>query len=195
MTAYFLFDNTDRQYDGWHCQGPRVCSDVWSHSSPVSSNPSPSVSSAGELPLTLNFCFPSTSAFPMASYMSFFARDLATVGASFNMPSPASKVLQENFGMARTQADRTAQVLCPVLIQTFTTPMHLLGLDYYNRPTASTTERVGEIIKHYNKSVAARMARIAPAFGFGGIGNTYFRETYRGYLGSLTRLPQLHHAT
>jgi len=138
---------------------------------------------------------PYVSAFPMASYLAFFARDLATVGASFNMPSPVSKLLQDEFGLSRAKADKTAQVLCPVMIQTFTTPMHLLGLDYYNRPQATGLQRAAEVMKHYNKSVAARMARIAPAFGFGGIGNTYFRNTYRSQLGELTRLPQFHRAT
>ena len=33
-----------------------------------------------------------------------------TVAASFNMPSPVSKYLQERFGMAKQNADVTAQV-------------------------------------------------------------------------------------
>lgn len=138
--------------------------------------------------------FSPSSALPMASYLAFFSRDLATVGASFNMPGPAANLLQEYCGLNHSQAQKTAQVLCPVLIQTFTTPMHLLGLDYYNRPKASVAERLSEVAKHYTKSVVARMARIAPAFGFGGIGNTYFRNHYRSRLTAFAELRLPHTA-
>jgi hypothetical protein len=34
----------------------------------------------------------------------------------------------------------------------------------------------------YAKSVAARIARIGPAFGLGGVGNTAFRKKFRTML-------------
>ena len=47
---------------------------------------------------------------PIATYVLFTVRDGMTVTASFNMPSPASKYLQERFGMSEKNADVTAQV-------------------------------------------------------------------------------------
>ena len=47
---------------------------------------------------------------PLPTYLLFTARDGMTVAASFNMPSPVSKYLQERFGMAKQKADVTAQV-------------------------------------------------------------------------------------
>ena len=47
---------------------------------------------------------------PIATYVLFTVRDGMTVAASFNMPSPASKYLQERFGMSEKNADVTAQV-------------------------------------------------------------------------------------
>jgi hypothetical protein len=63
-------------------------------------------------------------------------------------------------------------------MQFFSTPLHLYGLDLYNRPTAQTAERLGFIKGEYGKTVLARIARIGPAFGFGGIGNTYLRTEW-----------------
>jgi hypothetical protein len=50
-------------------------------------------------------------------------------------------------------------------MQLFSTPLHLLGLDWYNRAEASKSERASFMQKEYLISAAARMARIFPAFG------------------------------
>jgi len=60
-------------------------------------------------------------------------------------------------------------------MQFLTTPMHLLGLDMYNRPTSSWQNRYELIASNYRKTVLARIARILPAFGFGGLGNKRIR--------------------
>eukprot|EP01068_Selenidium_serpulae_P009348 Selendium_serpulae@DN5207_c1_g1_i1.p1 len=73
-------------------------------------------------------------------------------------------------------ADNGAQFLCPVSVQLFSTIIHLLGLDVYNRPDATASQRMGLIRRQYLGSVAARMARITPAFGIGGIANREIRE-------------------
>ena len=67
------------------------------------------------------------------------------------------------------------QLFCPVAMQFLTTPMHLLGLDMYNRPTSSWQNRYELIASNYRKTVLARIARILPAFGFGGLGNKRIR--------------------
>jgi hypothetical protein len=69
-------------------------------------------------------------------------------------------------------------------MQCLTTPFHLTALDMYNRPDSSNIERAGFVKREYVKSVAARMGRIAPAFGFGGLGNAYLRKKFEGIGGS-----------
>jgi len=48
---------------------------------------------------------------------------------------------------------------------------HLMGLVLHNRPSATSAERASFIDREYVKTTAARMSRILPAFGFGGVVN------------------------
>lgn len=84
--------------------------------------------------------------------------------------------------MSKGSADLAAQLFCPVVLQLATTPMHLAGLDYYNRSEATLRDRWDLLKGNYNKSVVARMVRILPAFGFGGVGNKNLRTQYRTWL-------------
>jgi hypothetical protein len=90
---------------------------------------------------------------PALSYMFFFARDLTTIGASFNVPDPLSRHLQE-MGVSKTTADVSSQLLCPVAMQLVTTPMFLMGLDLYNRPTQTLRDRMELIAANYRKTGA-----------------------------------------
>ena len=122
-----------------------------------------------------------TRALPMFTYFCFAARDSMTVAASFNAPAYFGAWLQENYSMDQSNSKITAQLLCPALVQFISTPLHLLGLDLYNRPDATLAQRAGLIRKVYFKSAIARVGRIGPAFGIGGVGNTYFRG-FRKYI-------------
>ena len=75
-----------------------------------------------------------------------------------------------------------AQVLTPAAMQVFTTPLHLWGLDLYNRPAVSVLDRVRQIGKNWAGSTLARMGRIIPAFGFGGVINAKVRGRLMGRL-------------
>ena len=70
-------------------------------------------------------------------------------------------------------------------MQIFSTPLHLHGLDLYNREVATSNERMKFVGQEYVKTTLARMARIFPAFGVGGVINKYVRKTgneiLRGY--------------
>ena len=63
--------------------------------------------------------------------------------------------------------------------------MQLLGLDLYNRPLHGLSfkevlyERVRFQAQNFGAIVGARISRIAPAYGIGGIGNTYLRDKWR----------------
>ncbi|KAF0682327.1 Aste57867_25554 [Aphanomyces stellatus] len=118
------------------------------------------------------------SKFPLVSVGLFALRDSMTVGASFVAPPVMAKFI-ESAGYTTSTANSFAQVLCPAAVQLVSTPLHLLSLDIYNRQAASTASRMSFVSREYIKSTAARIGRIAPAFGFGGIGNKYFRDELR----------------
>jgi len=51
----------------------------------------------------------------------------------------------------------------------------LYGLDNYNRSGSSTSDRIKFVQQEYVKTTLARMARIFPAFGIGGVVNKKVR--------------------
>lgn len=116
---------------------------------------------------------------PMSSAsMGLFAtRDSMTILASFSLPPILSEQLQRNTSIKKETADTFTQLITPVTMQLFSTPLHLYGLDLYNRNSAvSTSDRISFIRREYVKTTLARMARILPAFGIGGVVNKYIRK-------------------
>jgi len=90
--------------------------------------------------------------------------------------------------MASTPGTKAAvaQFACPALMQFFSTPMHLLGLDLYNRQPVgglSAGERIARIRRDYVPSCFARMGKIVPAYGVGGVVNVRMRAVLMGRLG------------
>ena len=94
-----------------------------------------------------------------------------TILASFTLPPVVARSVLQPLGFSVSTADTLAQLLTPVSMQILSTPLHLLGLDLYNRPSATSAERANFIAREYVKTTAARMSRILPAFGFGGVVN------------------------
>lgn len=79
---------------------------------------------------------------PITSYGLFATRDSMTILASFSLPGLISTKLQNNFGYSKTFSDTSSQLICPVTMQIFSTPLHLHGLDLYNRAeVASKVQR------------------------------------------------------
>ena len=62
------------------------------------------------------------------------------------------------------------------MVQFVATPIHLLGLDLYNRTGISFKERLRHLGKIYTNSVALRMLRFLPAYGIGGVVNIELRK-------------------
>lgn len=116
---------------------------------------------------------------PMApsSLALFGIRDSMTILASFSLPGLISQKLQQDMQVGKTMADTSAQLVTPVAMQIISTPLHLLGLDLYNRPDAHPSDRKEFIKREYVKTALARMARIFPAYGIGGVVNKYLRKT------------------
>jgi hypothetical protein len=90
----------------------------------------------------------------------------------------------------------TAQFVAPAAIQLVSTPIHLLGLDLYNRQGhLGFGERYARVVRDWGVSALARMGRIIvsstscprydyqeltetnqPAFGVGGVVNANMRK-------------------
>ncbi|KAI9101032.1 hypothetical protein DFS34DRAFT_578360 [Phlyctochytrium arcticum] len=119
---------------------------------------------------------------PWSSYGLYTTRDCMTIFASFNLPPVLSAKLSQNFGFEPRRADVIAQLLTPCAVQFLSTPLHLLGMDLYNRPTASASERGSFIRREYAKSTSARIGRIFAAFGIGGVANQAFRREGHAWL-------------
>ncbi len=117
---------------------------------------------------------------PPVSYALFAARDCMTIFASFNLPSIIAPSLP--LGEAAEQyvsRASVAQFLAPAGIQLISTPLHLMGLDLYNRNGGTPfSDRLRKVRVDWLKSSFARMARIVPAFGIGGVVNTRLRKKF-----------------
>lgn len=119
---------------------------------------------------------------PPASYLLFAARDSLTIFASFNLPPILAPNLPEATEKLFTRAS-AAQFIAPAAIQLVSTPLHLMGLDLYNRNGGTTfKERLEKVRVDWLKSSFARMARIVPAFGVGGVVNNGMRKRFMGEL-------------
>ncbi|CAM9936102.1 unnamed protein product [Choristocarpus tenellus] len=118
-----------------------------------------------------------SGAMPISTLMLLGMRDSMTIAARqvfegfFNFPGPVSRHLQTAVHMPPATADVAAQMSCPPLMQLASTPLYLLGLDLYNRSGATVAERTSFIRAEYWGTVAARVARIAPAYSIGGVVN------------------------
>jgi len=123
-------------------------------------------------------------AMPAASYALFAIRDSLTIFASFNLPPLIAPILPISEEVEK-QVSRAsvAQFLAPAGIQLLSTPLHLWGLDLYNRPMGNGVgwrARVGRVSRDWLGSSLARMGRVLPAFGVGGLVNSGVRRRMIG---------------
>lgn len=122
--------------------------------------------------------------FPAMSYGLFATRDCMTILASFTLPTIVGKTLDKQFYLGKQTADNIAQLTVPCMMQFVSSPLHLHGLDLYNRPNPAITyaDRFARIRREYMKTSLARIARIFPAFGIGGVVNKYVRKSGQEWL-------------
>lgn len=70
----------------------------------------------------------------------------------------------------------------PVVSQLFATPLHLLGLDLYNRQyRVPVRDRVKVVLRDLPVATMIRAVRIVPAFGVGCLVNMGLREAFMGF--------------
>lgn len=125
---------------------------------------------------------------PMISYGLWATRDCMVVGSSFILPDIVSSLLiQTQPSLNSSKAMTISQILCPIITQFVAGPLHLMGLDYYNRPLhhlspwQATLERARILREGFTSVVSARIARIVPGYVIGGIGNTRLRQQWQNW--------------
>ena len=114
----------------------------------------------------------SSRAIPKSSFALFALRDSLTVFTSFNIPPLLGPMIG---------SQNVAQFVAPAGVQLLSTPLHLLGLDLYNRPNidgrvgkgqkVTWVDRWLRIRRDWGGAALARMGRVIPAYGLGGVVN------------------------
>jgi len=109
----------------------------------------------------------------------FATRDSMTILASFTLPPIIAGELVNKMAFTPKHADITAQLLAPVSMQILSTPLHIFGLDLYNKSGSNVkfSERLMFIKQEYLKTLMARVSRIFPAFGIGGVLHLFTFQT------------------
>lgn len=125
---------------------------------------------------------------PAATYGLWMSRDLIGVGSSFILPDLIARKLSESNPENLKRNRDMSQFFVPIATQLVAGPLHLLGLDLFNRPMQELSlrhrlvERVAFLANGYTAVVGARVARIIPGYGFGGVLNTNLRDSWREHL-------------
>lgn len=113
----------------------------------------------------------------LPTYALFAARDCLTIFASFNVPPVLGPVLARGLGTDGERGRTLAQFAAPAAVQVVSTPVHLWGLDVYNRPGGQGWRGRWEAVRrNWAVSTMARVCRIVPAFGVGGVVNFRVRR-------------------
>jgi hypothetical protein len=115
---------------------------------------------------------------PVGSYASWLGRDVVTMGVVFTLPPVVGKHLAGVAGSERA-GTLAAQFALPLVMQFVTTPLHLLGYDFYNNPNGGPADRLKFLQKDYLKNVGLRMMRMVPPWSVGTTGNRELRAYLR----------------
>lgn len=116
---------------------------------------------------------------PKFSLSLFCVRDSLTIFASFNLPPLVAPHIPDVLASTPSSKAALAQFSIPAAVQLFSTPLHLLGLDLYNRQPVDglpAAERWARVKRDWAPSCMARIGRIVPAYGVGGVVNTRLRQ-------------------
>ena len=71
--------------------------------------------------------------FPVSSFGLFLMRDIVAMASAFTIPPILGLKISEYFDLDTKTGLRLGQLTSPLLVQIVGTPLHLLGLDIYNR--------------------------------------------------------------
>ncbi|KAF2193669.1 hypothetical protein K469DRAFT_734894 [Zopfia rhizophila CBS 207.26] len=125
---------------------------------------------------------------PAAVCATFLLRDSLTIFGSFTLAPQLSAAIPDSLAANPNTKTTITQLVVPVLTQLVATPVHLLGLDLYNRPHAvGLSDRLARSRRNLPPATAMRCFRIIPAFGFGCITNMGLRSFFHEELRSKPR--------
>jgi hypothetical protein len=122
---------------------------------------------------------------PKLSYAFWIARDFAVIGSSFVLPDLVSGHVAKTWDIDEKSAKSISQLVLPVAAQFVASPLHYVGLDVYNRDLSGKSwpdavrDRSMFLYRGIGPVIAARIARIAPGYGIGGVLNTNLRDQWR----------------
>jgi hypothetical protein len=128
------------------------------------------------------------SSMPRMTYALWMTRDLTVVGSAFILPDLVSGKIADAYGMDEKKALNLCQLTLPIATQFVAGPLHFMGLDLYNRNLDTKTwgeaivDRSRSLYRGFASVVTARIARIVPGYGVGGVFNTRFRDAWRDHL-------------
>lgn len=147
---------------------------------------------AKDVALARAYGAPSAGRMPALSIGLFGLRDMVCVGSAFTVPELAASFLT-SAGVEKRRAEDAAQLISPVAMQAFVAPLHLLGLNLYNMPVATVRQRIAAVAATAPQTTVAFAARMAPAFGIGGVLNASLtaraKEALRARSAQRERLP------
>lgn len=120
---------------------------------------------------------------PLATYSAFLFRDGLTIFGSFNLAPMVSASIPDFVASNELLKILVAHLGVPAAIQWINTPIHLFGLDLYNRaPPIPIKDRINRVTRDMVGASLLRMCRIIPAFGIGGFANTEGRTFLQHHL-------------
>ena len=120
---------------------------------------------------------------PTASYLAWMMRDGVVIGSSFVLPAHVTPWIQDTTGWSYASSSTVSQLVTPVAAQLVAGPLHLWGLTLYN---ASAEHSLGQKLAAWQSGLAsvtgARMLRILPGYGVGGVVNQRGRAWWKQHL-------------
>merc|ERR1712217_406940 len=88
---------------------------------------------------------------------------------------------KSNTEIGAQTAEKIAQLATPCAMQVVITPIHLLGLNLYNLPSATTAERFRSVASTYPEATGVRMLRFLWAYGVSGLVNKDLTQRARDW--------------
>jgi hypothetical protein len=96
---------------------------------------------------------------------------MMTISSAFILKQDMNDFLEKKYNITHNQADFISSMTLPIIIQCFSTPIHILSIDYLQKPDITFIERIKHIKNIYWSVCIGRMIRVIPAFCMGGFLN------------------------
>ncbi|RDW90647.1 uncharacterized protein DSM5745_02422 [Aspergillus mulundensis] len=118
-----------------------------------------------------------------AATATLLIRDAVTIYGSFTLAQSCADLIPDSVASHPYSKTVFTQLVVPVLSQLIATPLHLLGLDLYNRQyRVPVRDRAALVWRDLGSATAVRCARIVPAFGVGCLVNMGLRGVLHGWV-------------